>query len=544
MVEIIDSVSYNVIDSDNYDTYKNNVGNYDSVTAIDGEGSDSTLPNTANKLRFTKSVWILHGSPDNVLIRNFGVLASSCFEDTNVQKVYIGNTVRNGVFSGVNAIGSKCFRDATSLNSVIFEDYTGTDNRTITVDAFAFRDTSALTTLTLPKRLLRLEGSSLKDAKGLTSLTFEGANDDTAILENILSSALEGCSKLTSIAIPRTVIEIGARAFKDCIALEEITFPHGSGVTVIRGNAFENTALTSFEIPASVTELEKNAWKGCTALTELTFNEATAISILGGNSLQSFNISKQDDDGHRTFIVPDTVTEIGSSFLSGSNVTRLIFEHISTSPNITFHENAFTGSNVTTISANTNQILNSISLPSGVSISKVELFPPAAPICFPKGTPVSTDQGIIAIEKLNADKHTIRGKEIVAITQSRPLQKHIVCFEKDSLNKNVPSQQTLCSMEHKVFFKGEMIKAREIVDVCENVTFVPYNGETLYNVLLKKEDKMMINNLICETLHPKNIMAKISTMKDGKKKSKVIRELTKIIMENNIPEYQKLYASL
>ena len=170
--------------------------------------------------------------------------------------------------------------------------------------------------------------------------------------------------------------------------------------------------------------------------------------------------------------------------------------------------------------------------------------PPPQPICFPKGTPVTTDQGLVAIEKLNPDKHTIHGNEIVAITQSRPLQKHIVCFEKDSLSKNVPSQQTLCSMEHKVFFKGEMVKARDLVDLCENVTFVPYNGETLYNVLLKKHDKMMINNLICETLHPGNIMAKISTMKNGQKKNKAIQELTKIIKENNVPEYQKLYASL
>ena len=74
--------------------------------------------------------------------------------------------------------------------------------------------------------------------------------------------------------------------------------------------------------------------------------------------------------------------------------------------------------------------------------------------------------------------------------------------------------------------------------------FVPYNGETLFNVLLKKHDKMMINNLICETLHPENIAAKISQMKDGQKKNKAIQELTKIIKENNVEEYQKLYASL
>ena len=181
---------------------------------------------------------------------------------------------------------------------------------------------------------------------------------------------------------------------------------------------------------------------------------------------------------------------------------------------------------------------------SGLQWFTFEFEKPPAPICFPKGTPVVTNLGEVAIEKLNPDKHTIRGNEIVAITQSRPLQKHIVCFEKDSLSKNVPSQQTLCSMEHKVFYKGEMTKARDLVDLCENVTFNPYNGETLYNVLLKKHDKMMINNLICETLHPENIAAKISQMKDGQKKNKAIQELTKIIKENNVPEYQKLYASL
>ena len=160
------------------------------------------------------------------------------------------------------------------------------------------------------------------------------------------------------------------------------------------------------------------------------------------------------------------------------------------------------GSNVTSLSVENNTIIDSITLPASSvgTVSIIDRNPPPPPICFPAGTPVSTDQGLMTIEKLNTDKHTIRGNEIVAITQSRPLQKHIVCFEKDALSKNVPSQQTLCSMEHKVFYKGEMIKARDIVDVCENVTFVPYNGETLYNVLLKTHDKMMINNLICETL--------------------------------------------
>jgi len=166
------------------------------------------------------------------------------------------------------------------------------------------------------------------------------------------------------------------------------------------------------------------------------------------------------------------------------------------------------------------------------------------PVCFPKDTPVLTNLGPVAIEKLNPDQHTICGKQIVAITQTQPLQKHIVCFDKDALSKNVPSQKTLCSKEHKISYQGEMTKARDLVDLCENVTFVPYNGETLYNVLLKQHDTMMINNMMCETLHPDNIMAKISQIKEGQKKGKIICELSKIIKENNISEYQKLYDSL
>ena len=171
---------------------------------------------------------------------------------------------------------------------------------------------------------------------------------------------------------------------------------------------------------------------------------------------------------------------------------------------------------------------------------------PAAPVatCFPAGTPVTTDQGNIPIEKLKSHIHTIRGKSIVAITQTRLLNKHIVSIEKDALVKNVPSQTTHISNNHKVFFEGQMVKARDLVDVCEHVNFIPYNGETLYNVLLKKDGKMMINNLICETLSPTNVIAMILKTSDKTEMKKKIRKLTSIINKNDVVGYKKFYASL
>jgi len=140
------------------------------------------------------------------------------------------------------------------------------------------------------------------------------------------------------------------------------------------------------------------------------------------------------------------------------------------------------------------------------------------PTCFPAGTPVQTDQGVTAIDQLIPGEHTLRGKSIIAITQTRPLQTRLICFEKDSIGKNVPSQQTLCSKEHKVLYQGEMIKARDLADMCKNVKKASYNGETLYNVLLEKHSKMLVNNMICETLHPENIAAKIAKSKNNPNK--------------------------
>ena len=122
------------------------------------------------------------------------------------------------------------------------------------------------------------------------------------------------------------------------------------------------------------------------------------------------------------------------------------------------------------------------------------------PSCFPAGTPVLTDEGIINIEKLSSNNR-IRGSSIVKVTRSTG-HRYIINIPKNSLCLNVPSYDTKCSLEHKIFYKGVMIKARDLISKCAAVYKSLHDGSVLYNVLLDHHGLMNVNNLICETLQP------------------------------------------
>ena len=139
---------------------------------------------------------------------------------------------------------------------------------------------------------------------------------------------------------------------------------------------------------------------------------------------------------------------------------------------------------------------------------------PLGNICFPAGTPITTNQGQISIEKINPDIHTIGNKKIIGITKTTiasnyAFNKYLVCFEKDSLGNDVPSQRTIISKNHKILYKGQMKPAFAFVGLNNKITKIKYNNEVLYNVLMEDYDIMQVNNLTCETLHPENDIAKI-----------------------------------
>jgi photosystem II stability/assembly factor-like uncharacterized protein len=134
-----------------------------------------------------------------------------------------------------------------------------------------------------------------------------------------------------------------------------------------------------------------------------------------------------------------------------------------------------------------------------------------ANICFPKGTPILTDQGVIAIDKIDIEVNTINQKKIIDITKTVSKETFLVCFEKNALGLDMPNQETIISPGHTLLYEGEMHQAKWFLEKFSKVKSIPYTGETLYNVLLKNHDTMNVNNLICETLLPENPIAKFYT---------------------------------
>jgi hypothetical protein len=169
---------------------------------------------------------------------------------------------------------------------------------------------------------------------------------------------------------------------------------------------------------------------------------------------------------------------------------------------------------------------------------------PIFPICFPAGTPIQTDQGIIAIERINPDIHTINKKPIIDITKTITLDKYLIGFKKNALEKNYPTDNTLMSQEHKVYYQGKMREAKTFLSKFEKVVKVKYNGEILYNVLMEDYSQMRVNNLICETLHPDSTVAKLYTKKgkytDDVRDNIIVVMLKECIQKKDYESYNRI----
>ena len=165
--------------------------------------------------------------------------------------------------------------------------------------------------VTIPDVIKGIEvtGIGLYVFNGCTSLTSIAMPNSVTSIEE---GAFIGCTSLTSITIPSSVTRTGGHLFRDCTSLTSITIP--SSMTYIGYYMFGGcTSLTSITIPNSVTSIGQGVFNGCTSLTNITIpSSMTDIGHYAFNACTSLT----------NITIPSNVTYIGDGAFA--RCTRLV----------------------------------------------------------------------------------------------------------------------------------------------------------------------------------------------------------------------------
>ena len=137
------------------------------------------------------------------------------------------------------------------------------------------------------------------------------------------NSAFEGCSKVTSVSLPKTLTRIGGHAFDHCSSLKELSIP--DGVTSIGGYAFSCCTFESIKLPSGLKSLGVGAFAYCAHLKEIsipngvksleveTFQYCTSLeNVELPNGMTSIGGSAFTGcKAITSIVIPDSVTSIG-----------------------------------------------------------------------------------------------------------------------------------------------------------------------------------------------------------------------------------------
>lgn len=217
----------------------------------------------------------------------------------------------------VTAIGSGAFRDKSAMTSLTIP----SGVRSIGSDAF--RGCTALTGLQLPSGLTSLGLRAFMDCRGLAQIRIPSGISD------IPAQAFSGCQNLLTANLPDGLISIGENAFYDCYALTQADIP--STVVSIGTKAFSHNqalprvilpdgleslgtevfydcrSLVSVHLPGSLTAIGDYLFSGCTKLTEINF--PSGLTSIGRDAFSGACVNQP---GHPVYALPEGLEALGS----------------------------------------------------------------------------------------------------------------------------------------------------------------------------------------------------------------------------------------
>ena len=211
--------------------------------------------------------------------------------------------------------------------NVVIPQTVTTNDKTYTVkyiDEAAFKNSTGLTSVTLPSSIIQISKNAFEGCSGLTTINL-GETSVTSIGNYVF----KGCTSLESITIPATATSLGTNVFEGCTNLASITIP--SSVTSIGSNTFDGcTRLTTVTINSNLTSIPANLFKGCTSLSSVTI-PSTVTTINGSafyncSSLTSINIpSGVTSIGYQAFYGCTSLANVSYNATSCGDFSSAVF---------------------------------------------------------------------------------------------------------------------------------------------------------------------------------------------------------------------------
>ena len=184
----------------------------------------------------------------------------------------------------------------------------------------AFSGCSSLTSITIPATVISIHNSAFENCNSLTSINVEDGNTCFSSENGILfdrtkeTIILYPKVKKGAYTIPGTVTTIRDYTFASCTYLTKVVIPNS--VTTIGNAAFRDCPhLTSITIPNSVTTIGDYAFYNCLSLTSITI--PNSVTTIGNGAFSGCS-------GLTSVTIPNSVTTIGIHAFSGcSGITNV-----------------------------------------------------------------------------------------------------------------------------------------------------------------------------------------------------------------------------